>query len=160
MPSIGSTQHACGCCAKYEALHCSAVCKPIAVHHAQLANNPLPVAGGVHPQIVENTRSECPQKIICQHLYAEFCHMLIAGCSQSACTQTAAQVLARCGRAACGLYRRQHVNCAQTSADRAAGCGAETGAAVGCLLTRRASSVRLWGPTDPALCMIAPWTRQ
>jgi hypothetical protein len=34
----------------------------------------------------------------------------------------------RCGRAALQLYRRRRVNCVQTSADRAAGCGAETGA--------------------------------
>jgi hypothetical protein len=67
MPSIGSPQHACGCCAKFEALAVQYL-KLIAVQHAQVANNPLPVAGGVDPQIVENTRSNCPRKS-----YAKIC---------------------------------------------------------------------------------------
>jgi hypothetical protein len=102
--------------------------KPIALQHAQVANNPLPVAGGVDPQIVENTRSDCPRKSYAKICSAEFCHMLIARCSRSACTQTAAQVLACAAEPRCSLYRRRRVNCVQTSADRAAGCGAETGA--------------------------------
>jgi hypothetical protein len=62
--SIGSTQHACGCCAEYEALPCSR----LRLQHVRLPNNPLPVAGDAYTQMLENTRSDLRRKS-----YANIC---------------------------------------------------------------------------------------
>jgi hypothetical protein len=92
--------------------------------------------------MLENTQSECPQKITCQHLHAESHHMLNASCSQPACMQTAAQGLAAARGArvrpggmetACRLYRSAG---RMRHRDRSPGR---------LLLTGRAPAVRLWG---------------
>jgi hypothetical protein len=137
---------------------CSAVCKAdCRAAYAGCQTILFRLAGGAHTQMLENTRSDCPQKIMCQHLYAESCLMLNPGWSQPACIQAPAQDRAAAAEHARGLYRRKYGNCVQTFTARPAGCARRLSNQPSCskrprqTVQRRASPENIPRPRSPAL---------